>query len=404
LVDEWVHGYIKLNNADATMSDTHLQATIGFKAGLVAEEVTAKLNNVDNKIVIEDIFTSGSNDLQSRGFGLFKAQSFTGSAIGSSNDVERGSPHSNPEVIFSVPTVVKPYTKRLVVEITDTTSPDMDLFIGIDDDGDGMPNAFEMFYSLVCVSGEIDSKERCVVENPVSGNYWIFAHNYEGTVEDEADEVTLEITHVNYSNQASFDITAPSQVAQDEIFDISLTVNGYLDDSQTLQPLEADATYYGLLELGTTPDLKRNVGATLIKVQGLTPVEVPLNTAPTVANPLSHVETELSDTGSVAFSVDLTDVFTDAEHDTLTYSVSGLDALSIDGMTLSGSLTEAGTFEVVVTASDAEFSVSTTFTLTVAAAPVVLPPVVVEPSQSSGGALGYALLMLIITAGWRARK
>ncbi|QDF76292.1 MULTISPECIES: S8 family serine peptidase [Shewanella] len=402
LVDEWVHGYIKLNNADASMSDTHLQATIGFKAGQVIEEIAAELNNVDNSILIEDIFTSGSNDLQSRGFGLFKAQSFTGSAIGSSNDAERNSPYSNPEVIFSVPTVVKPYTKRLVVEITDTTSPDMDLFVGIDENGDGMPDAYELFYSLVCLSGEVDSKERCVVENPPSGNYWIFAHNYEGTVEDQADEVTLEITHVNYSNQASFDITAPSQVAQDERFDISLTVNGYLDDSQTLQPLEADATYYGLLELGTTPDLKRNIGATLIKVKGLTPVEVPLNTPPVVANPIADVKAQLSSAGSAVVNVDLSQVFSDPEGDALTLSASGIEGISLSEQQLELTFTASGTFTLVVTASDGEFEASTQFVVTVEDAP--LPPVEPPSESSGGGAIGLYALLTLLLLGIRRRQ
>ncbi|QIR15581.1 S8 family serine peptidase [Shewanella aestuarii] len=404
LVDEWVHGYINLKNADTSMSDTHLQATIGFKAGQIVDSVSAKLNNLDNTIVIKDIVTSGSNELQVKGFGLFKSKSFSGTAIGASNDVERNSPTFNQDVLFTTAIVVKPYTKRLVVEITDTTSPDMDLYVGIDEDNDGKANAYEMFYSLVCASGEEDSNEKCVVETPVSGNYWILAHNYRGTVEDEADDVTVRVTQVNYSSQASFDIEAPTSVAQDEVFDVTMKVNGYLDASQTLQPLEEGEVYYGLFELGTTPNLIRNVGGTLIKVEGLAPVDVPVNTAPTVANPLSNVETQLTESGSIEFSVDLTDVFADAEGDELTYSVSGLDALSIDGAMLSGTLTQAGTFEVIVTASDAEFSVSSAFTLTVAAAPVVVPPVVEEPSKSSGGAMSMAWLLMLLVAASRQRK
>ncbi|MDO6678325.1 S8 family serine peptidase [Shewanella sp. 4_MG-2023] len=405
LVDEWVHGYINLKNSADDMSDTHLQATIGFKAGQIVDSVSAKLNNLDNTIEINDIVTSGSNDLQVNGFGLFKSQSFSGTAIGASNDVERNSPAYNQEVLFTTTTVVKPYTKRLVVEITDTTSPDMDLYVGIDENNDGKADASELYYSLVCISGEIDSNEQCIIPTPTTGNYWILAHNYEGTVADEPDDVTVRVTHVNYSSQASFDIDAPSTVAQDEEFDVSMTVNGYLDDSQTLTPLEEGEVYYGLLELGTTSNLVRNIGGTLIKVEGLAPVEVPVNTAPTVANPLSDVETELTDSGSVAFSVDLTDVFADAENDTLTYSVSGLDTLSIDGMSLSGSLTEAGTFEIKVTATDGELSAFSMFTLTVAAAPEVIPPVIEEPTKSSsGGAMGMGWMMLLIMACIRQRK
>ena len=98
----------------------------------------------------------------------------------------------------------------------------------------------------------------------------------------------------------------------------------------------------------------------------------------------------------------MSNVFADAENDELSYSVSGLDALSIDGMTLSGTLTQTGTFEVVVTASDAEFSVASEFTLTVANAPEVVVPV--EPGNSSGGgALGMGWLLIMLAAGLRQR-
>ncbi|WP_076540815.1 S8 family serine peptidase [Shewanella sp. UCD-KL21] len=405
LADEWVHGYVNLINSDASMSDTHLQATIGFKAGEVIAEVSAKINNVENQVVIEDITSSGSTELQVKGFGLYKSQLFEGSAIGSSNDAERNAPWMHQHTIHTIATTVKPYTKRLVVEIIDSSSPDMDLFVGVDEDGNGIPSALEVFYSLACISGNEDSNERCLIETPPTGNYWIFAHNYRGTVEDEADDVTIRLTHVGYTNEASFDVDAPVAVAQDEEFDVTLTVNGYLDDSESLEPLAENEVYYGLVELGTKANLKRNIGATLVKVEGLAPVEVPVNTAPTVVNPLSNIETELTDSGSVAFTVDLTDVFADAESEELTYSVTGLDSLSINGMTLSGSLTEAGTFEIKVTATDGELSAFSMFTLTVAAAPEVIPPVIEEPTKSSsGGAMGMGWMMLLIMACIRQRK
>ena len=402
LVDEWVHGYINLHNADASMSDTHLQATIGFKAGEVIDTVSAQLNNVDNVIELNDIKTSGSNDLQVKGFGLFKSESTNGTAIGASNDTERNSPVSNQEVLFTTTTVVKPYTKRLIVEITDSTSPDMDLYVGIDENNDGKADAYEMFYSLVCISGEIDSNEKCVIETPRTGNYWILAHNYEGTTADEPDDVTVRLTHINYTNEASFDIDAPTSVAQDEVFDVTLSVNGFLDDSQTVTPLEEGEVYYGLLELGTTSNLVRNIGGTLIKVTGLAPVEVPVNTAPTVAKPLSDVEAQLSSDGTVSVNIDVSEVFSDAEQQPLTLTASGVEGISLVDNTLSVTFSAAGSYSVTLSASDGEFSVADQFSVIVAAQQAVTP---VDPpaEKSSGGALGYALLLLWFTAMLRRK-
>ncbi|WP_275974898.1 S8 family serine peptidase [Shewanella gaetbuli] len=402
LADEWVHGYVMLKNADSNMSDTHLQATIGFKAGEMPAEVNAKLDNVDNTLKIEGIVSSGSDALQAKGFGLYKSVSAQGTAIGSSNDAERNSPWMYHDTLFITTTVVKPYTKRLIVEISESTSPDMDLFVGIDEDGDGKPSAVEVHYSLVCISGNEDSNERCIIETPTSGNYWIFAHNYRGTVEDEADDVTIRTTHIAYTYEESFTTDAPSAVAQDEEFDVTVTVNGYLDDKEQLLALEEGEVYYGLFELGTKENLKRNIGGTLLKVEGLAPQEVIPNEPPVVANPIADINTELNSEGNVSVSVNLSEVFTDPENDPLTLTFTGNDELTLADNVLSGTITQAGTSTIVVSATDGEFTVTTQFNIVVAEAPVVVPPPAPEPEKDSGGgSLGFVWLAVLALAGMR---
>ena len=264
LVDEWVHGYINLENADESMSDTHLQATIAFTAGDVIDEVTAEINNVNDSITITDIVTSGSTDLQAKGFGFYKASVFSGTAIGSAEGLEQDSPGLYQDNLYTQLLTVKPYTKRVIVEVTETTSPDVDLYVGIDTDGDGLPSLSEVYNSLVCLSGNFDSEERCVIETPTAGNYWIFAHNYTGTEVGQPDDVTLEIAQIAYTEAASFDIDAPTEVAQGEAFDVEMSINGYLDGSE-LSALAEGESYYGLLELGSSTIFKRNIGATLMR-------------------------------------------------------------------------------------------------------------------------------------------
>ncbi|GLX81678.1 S8 family serine peptidase [Thalassotalea eurytherma] len=406
LVDEWVHGYVDLTPSDSSISNAHFQATIAFKAGIVVNRVTGDVNNVTNEIVIEDVVTSGSSDLQTKGFGLFKAQDFSGQARASSNTSEKDSPTSNMDNLFVTETIVRPYTKRLVVKITDTTAPDMDLFVGIDEDGDGLPNGLEMFYSLVCISGHVDSNEECIIETPIAGNYWIFAHNYTGIEAGEVDDVTIEVAHITYTDDASFDIDAPIQVVADEAFDVNLTINGYLTASEESKALEANKKYYGLLEMGSTAELKRNIGSTLIELTSFENEEI--NLAPEVVGSISDVDTQLTDSGNVALNVDISGVFSDPESDVLTYSVSGIDGLSVSDEMISGTLTEVGSFEVIVTASDGANQASTSFAVNVEAAPIVVTPPTVTPPTSSpssgGGSLGYFVLLFLSLASYRLRK
>lgn len=357
LADEWVHGYVNLRNADNLVSDTHLQATIGFKAGVIKESVSGLLNNVDNQIIIEDVLTSGSNDLQVNGFGLYKANMFSGSAIGSSNDAERASPWSNQDVLYTVTAVVKPFTKRLVVEILESTSPDMDLFVGIDENNDGKADAVEAYYSLACVSAGEDSNERCVIETPISGNYWIIAHNFRGTVEDEADTVSLAVTQVEFNYAPSIDITAPTEVKQDELFDIDLKIKGYLDEQENTLQLQEGELYYGLIEVGTLSDLKRNVGATLVKVEGIASV----NTAPQIVNQIQDIEIQQLPLESYQLTLPIGDVFIDEQEDELNLSVSGVEGIVVVDNTLTAMISNPGEYIISVTASDGDLSTSMQF-------------------------------------------
>ncbi|WP_394175355.1 S8 family serine peptidase [Thalassotalea litorea] len=391
LVDEWVHGYVNLANSASDKSDTHFQAVVHFQAGEVVKEISAALNNVDNTIVIEDVYTSGSLELQRKAFGLVKTTTVTGTAEAADSASERNSPGTNLHTVFSHPIVIKPYTKRLIVEIGETLAPDLDLYVGIDEDGNGLPNAIEIYYSLKCISGNVDSKERCVIENPTSGNYWLFAHNFAGSVPGEEDDISLEYAIIEYASGESFDIDMPSQVGQDEKFDISLTINGAMENGE-LMPLEEGQNYYGLLELGTTASQKRNIGSTLLKVTGKAPVEF-VNSPPEINQPPANQSYQLDSNNQVSIEIDVSNVFIDPDQDPLTLTVSGADNLAINLGVLSGSFSKPGTYTIELSADDGSDIVTANFDITIVAAPVIEPP---KPEKGSSGGTQSPLSILLI--------
>ena len=403
LEDEWVHGYVILNNTDASMSDTHLQATIGFKAGQVVEQVDSTISNTNKQVVIEDIVTSGSNDLQVTGFGLFKAEDNTGTALPASNEDEQSSPEKYPEVSYTISTIVKPYTKRLIAEIVSSTSPDMDLYVGIDDNNDGVPDFSEIYYSLVCLSGNTDSEESCIIENPQSGNYWIFAHNFQGSTESEPDSVTIRLTQITYTAEPSFEINAPTLVAQDEVFDVTLDINSYLSDNGSIVELE-EGTYYGLLELSTTASVKRNIGTTLLKVTAEAGVSIPVNNSPTVLKESSQHELTLSAENEAELELNLFEYFSDPDGDTLTFSVEGVNNAPINDGILTLSFTEQGNYEVLISASDEEYSVGANITVNVLEPISEEAPPPTKKGSSGGGSLGYISLLYFLLVYSRKRR
>ncbi|QBY03741.1 GlyGly-CTERM sorting domain-containing protein [Thalassotalea sp. HSM 43] len=398
LRDAYVHGYINLTADGENLSDSHLQATVGFKAGFVPDILEKTYS--DNNISITDIETTGSDDLQVKGFGFVKAQSATGSPIGTSNDEEKSSFTRNLETLFSHQITVKPYTKRLIVELIDTTAPDMDLYVGIDENNDGQPDVWEAYYSTICISGRVDSQEICVIERPPVGNYWLVAHNFQGTVDDEPDDVTIRYTAIEYTAEESFDIDAPSQVDTSELFDINLAVNGYKDFDDELVNLDPHSVYYGLLEVGTTPDLRRNVGATLIK---LATEDVNFNKAPVLSNKVADISKTIDEGDSYRVEVDLTEIFNDPDGDELTYIVSGLEGAVIEDNMLVVELSSATDLTVTVTAKDGESEVSTSFAIMIEVAEKETPtPPPVEEDSSSGGSMYWLTLLALF--GLRRRQ
>ncbi|QKZ15869.1 putative Ig domain-containing protein [Spirosoma sp. KUDC1026] len=102
---------------------------------------------------------------------------------------------------------------------------------------------------------------------------------------------------------------------------------------------------------------------------GTTP---PVNTAPTVANPIAAQSTTVGQ----AYALSLAGVFTDAQTpNQLTLSVSGLPAgLSLSGTTISGTPSVSGVSTITVTATDpGNLSTSTNFVLTVSPAGTTPP-------------------------------
>jgi subtilisin family serine protease len=105
---------------------------------------------------------------------------------------------------------------RLVARIGETTSPDIDLFVGRDDNEDGQPDSPE----TLCVSAAGGSAEYCDIEDPAPGVYWVLVQNWEAS-EAGVDPVEL-ITAVVAGEEGNLDVDAPASVGVMETFTVGL--------------------------------------------------------------------------------------------------------------------------------------------------------------------------------------
>lgn len=145
---------------------------------------------------------------------------------------------------------------RVVQEVIDTTSPDLDMTMGRDDNGNGMPDPEE----IVCTSATGSAYEYCSAMNPQPGTWWVIVLNWAASSTGAADYVELATAVVPENNALAFD--APAAVPASTLFDI----NVYWDEPT----MKAGDHWYGYFALGTDPTHAGNLGAVpvdLVRIQ-----------------------------------------------------------------------------------------------------------------------------------------
>jgi subtilisin family serine protease len=100
-------------------------------------------------------------------------------------------------------------TEQLVVEITASQSPDLDLRVGIDVNGDGLPSEDEE----VCVSATSTSLERCPIDLAGATGlppFWIVVQNFQASAPDAIDPFTLATTIVTTEDAGNLVVKGPT--------------------------------------------------------------------------------------------------------------------------------------------------------------------------------------------------
>lgn len=161
-------------------------------------------------------------------------------------------PYDTPVGTFTILVDVPQGARFLATEITRTTSNDLDLFVGVDADGDGTAEASEE----VCRSASEIALESCRLPNPDGGKYWVMVQNWlSGQVVDEVELVTSVVPGTDNKNLT---VSGPKSAAAGSTFDLTLAWN---------EPsMQAGDTWFGLVELGSDRQNKTNVGSLLVKI------------------------------------------------------------------------------------------------------------------------------------------
>lgn len=306
-----VYSFGIVNFTSASSPDLHWPVSVVASNGTVPESVTAEAKRNQDSYVLKDVLAVEITEFTATSYGLTKATVVEGAVAQDSDNSDFLDDLTDG--LFIATANVPEGAKRLVVTTSDSTSPDLDLFVVIDANGDGIPTSDE----VVGTAATASASERVDIELPAAGMYWMIVQNWAASAADATDTFNLNFAVVDGEVGTNLTMDAPSGVPQLTPFDIRMTYD-------LVDGMEGDL-YFGAVDLGTSADNAGNLGLIAVDVtRGQDDVRV---TAPSLDR--------LEPGDSLEFSVEIDANFTSEDRD---YEVS----LTLpEGVTLDEDSTDA---------------------------------------------------------------
>ena len=241
-----VYSFGIVNLTSASSPDLHLPVSVIASNGNLPEEVTALAKRNQDSYLLKDVEAVEITDFTVNSYGLTKATVTAGSVA---QDSDNSSPLDDlTDGLFIATADVPEGAKRLVAMTSNSTAPDLDLFLIGDFNGDGIPTADE----IVATSTTATADEMVDVALPAAAMYWMVVQNWAASAEGATDTFDLTFAVVDGEAGDNLMVDGPSAVAQLTPFD--LRVSWDLADG-----VEGDM-YFGAVDLGTSAEDAGNLG------------------------------------------------------------------------------------------------------------------------------------------------
>lgn len=245
-VGRWVFGQVTLASSDGAVPDVHFPVAVlpGGEPKLVEittdSDTGSHMEQITSPVDVEE--------LSATIFGLIPGQIVERQL---EQDPTPLDPYDTALGTFHISLEVPAGARLVQADIVETTSTDLDLFIGLDENGDG-PEASEE----LCASTSPTADESCRLQNPAGGTYWVMVQNW---LSGQAiDDVVLQAFVIPGTDEGNMEVTGPGPVPADTPFDVTIAWN-----EPQMDPGEV---WFGLAELASAPGQPPNVGSLLVKI------------------------------------------------------------------------------------------------------------------------------------------
>lgn len=202
----WQAAEVLMMPRTVTSPDQHLTISVRPSAGTLPESVELVASRNQGSRRVRNVTSVTIDSFSSTVYGPFPRVATEQSAAG---DSDNSSPYDDTtdgvvESFFTVPAGAL----RVVFETFDSESPDIDLFVGIDFNGNGAADEFEE----VCFSATATNAEVCDIAlggvNPEL-SFWVLVQNWEASAEPP-DTWQLGVAIVEATEGATVAVTGPS--------------------------------------------------------------------------------------------------------------------------------------------------------------------------------------------------
>jgi hypothetical protein len=221
LIGSWAEGSLQLRRVDGSegaVAATRVPVTVYASAGAVPAQIalSAASDRGFQDVELSGLVALGNLKLAAtKPAALVRVERILPQDPTPSNVYDRFG-EGNFIELLTIPATATPRTFRLAATTRSVTSVDIDLFVGLDEDGDGLPSQAEE----LCRSTGSDADERCELElesRTQPQTVWVLVQNWKAGATD-SDLVTLETVLNDMAPSPALKVTGPSTVASAEAF------------------------------------------------------------------------------------------------------------------------------------------------------------------------------------------
>ena len=229
---DWLFGHVVLTPTDNAISTTRFPVAVKVSNSNLPSAFEHSSQRNSGQRLLSNVVTVASPTLEAAGF--MAEGSPVQKSLAEDSDNSSAFDDLTDGVTFELLTVAAGST-QLFAQTSNSTAADLDLYIGLDANGDGQPQESETLAS----STSSGSDEIVQLNHPQAGNYWVLVQNWDGA--DSGNDTYTSISGV-VGNTSSSNLTVSSPSSSDGTTPFNLSL-----DFSNINTV--DAQYFGVVTL-----------------------------------------------------------------------------------------------------------------------------------------------------------